>query len=397
MKSIELTVIILTCHRAERCHDSLRKNQAVLVRHRTEWLVVNNGADSFRLPSELPAPARLLQMPRNLGAEARNAALQEARGEYVLMLDDDAYLADGTLDQALQILKNTADAGGIMLPVENEGCLLPTVFHGCATLFRSNVLRAIGGYPKDYGYYGEEYDVTFRLIAAGHRLLPCPEDIPPVRHARDQAGRNTNRIIHRLIRNNTFCWARYLPLDDLPRAVYDTVYRYLHVARKEKALRGFVRGLFALPSALLRGLCRRTPLHPADFESVSLNAAVQQAAHSIRQKGIRRVVLCGLGKLPSGWLEILENHGLEICAVVEQNTAFHNRRFREIHIHPPHVLEDLIHPEVAFLCGTAAVSTNRYWIRRLARAGLRTNRTADPVQSWELRSPHHFTLKGIDA
>ncbi len=397
MKPIELSVIVLTCNRLERCLDSLRKNQIALIAHRTEWLVVNNGSAAFELPPDLPARARLLQMPRNLGTAARNMALEEACGEYVLMLDDDAYLPDGSLESALQQLKKTANAGGIMLPVENEGCLLPTVFHGCAILFRSNVLRAIGGYPQGYGYYGEEYDVTFRLIAAGHRLLTCPENTPPVRHVRDPAGRDTNRILYRLIRNNTFCWARYLPITQLSSAIYDTVHRYYHIARKEKAFWGFVRGLSALPLALLRGLYRRTPLLSADFDSISLNAAVKQAAQSIQQKGIHRIVLCGLGKLPSSWFEILESHGLKICAVVEQNTAFHDRRFRETHIHPAHVMEDLIHPDIAFLCGTAASPVNTYWACRLANAGLQPHRAADLVQSWELRDSNPRTVKGIHA
>lgn len=394
MQAVELSVIVLTCNRPERCRDSLRKNQAALSAWRCEWLIVNNGAADFTLPPDLPAPSRLLQMPRNLGTEARNTALNEARGTYILVLDDDAYIPAGTLAPALRALHTTAAAGGIILPVENEGCLLPTIFHGCAALFRRTALQSIGGYPPNYGYYGEEYDITFRLIAAGHRLLPVPPDTPPVHHARDPAGRNPGNILYRLIRNNTFCWARYLPLKALPHALYDTLYRYRHVARRENARRGFARGLLALPAALLRGLRQRTPLHPAEFESLSLNAAVRQAARTLRKRGLRRVVLCGLGKLPSGWFDILQRQGIEIRAVTEQNPAFHGRHFRRVAIRPPQELDALIDPSTAFLCGTVAAPANRFWTERLAQAGLRPDRAADPVQCWRL--PAARTPTGVN-
>jgi GT2 family glycosyltransferase len=383
MDQIDISVIVLTCNRPERCRDSVQKNQAELADFSTEWWIVNNGEEAVELPSDSPAPTRLIQMPHNGGTAARNAVLGKAAGSCLLMIDDDAYIHRESISSALEQLKQHPQAGGVILPVENESCLLPTIFHGCAVLFSTAALEAAGGYPTDYLYYGEEYEVSFRLASAGYLMLQAEPGTPEAIHVRDARGRNTNHILYRLVRNNTCCWARSLPFRHLWTAMYDTMHRYHHVSIKEKSRKGYLRGLVAMPAALLRGLFSRHALDETNYGEISLNTAVAETGRAIKAQGMDHVVLCGLGKFPSGWLKILKKQGLKVIAFLEQNHAFHESRLNGIQILPPEMLPDVIDDNTALLSGTSSAPANAFWKQTLERSGYTLCSEGPQVQAWK--------------
>jgi len=382
MNHTDISVIILTCNRIERCRDSLQKNQAELAEFSTEWWIVNNGQEPVELPPDAPAPTRLIQMPHNGGTAARNAALGKAAGSCILMIDDDAYIQKETIASAFKQLKQNPQAGGIILPVKNESCLLPTIFHGCAVLFSTAAIEAAGGYPTDYLYYGEEYEVSFRLASAGYLMLQAEPGLPEAIHVRDPIGRNTGHILYRLVRNNTCCWARSLPFRHMPGAIYDTVHRYHYVSIKEKSRKGYLRGLAAMPTALIRGLFSRHALDKKNYGEISLNTAVTEAAQTIKVQGINKVVLCGLGKFPSGWLKILKKQGLEIIAILEQNPAFHGHRLRGVRILPPKALSEIIDSDTALISGISSAPANTFWEKTLESAGCTLCNRDPQVRVW---------------
>lgn len=383
MDQIDISVIVLTCNRPGRCLDSLQKNQAELAAFRTEWWVVNNGTDAVELPAHCPARTRIIQMPHNGGAASRNAVLGKAAGSCLLMIDDDAYISGKAIHKAFEQLQQHPHAGGVILPVKNESCLLPTIFHGCSVLFSTAALEAVGGYPTDYLYYGEEYEVSFKLASAGYPLLQMEEGTPETIHVRDGGGRNTGHILYRLVRNNTCCWARSLPFRHLAGALYDTVHRYHFVSIKENETRGFRRGLASMPAALIRGLLSRHALDAKAYGIISLNHEVWQAAVAIKAAGIQSVVFGGLGKFPSGWIKILQQHGLNTIAVLEQNSAFHGKQIHGIPIKPAEALDGFLDRDIAFLSGTSSAPANTFWKETLNTAGCDLAHFGRHIKVWQ--------------
>ena len=365
MSQIELSVIILTCHRIARCHDSLAKNQAALSHRSCEWWIVNNGGPDFELPLGLIAPTHLLHMNENLGTAARNRALAQPQGRYVMMLDDDAYIDAAMVDRAIEEMEKHPGAGGVILPVEGEGCLLPTIFHGCAVLFSLDALRAIEGYPDHYLYYGEEYDVAFRMAAAGYFMLPAPDGSPAALHVRDSGGRSMGHIFYRLVRNNAFCWARCLPFREVGPALADTLHRYYYVSRKEDARAGFWRGVRAVPWALVRGLRCRSALTDEPFRRI----AMLNDLEAIRPAESPRLVVCGLGKFARRTLDCLRQSGWTIEAVLERNPAFHGCRFCGVPILPAQELKRFVEQDVCVLTGVVSAPVNVQWEAEMAELG----------------------------
>lgn len=362
MNQIDISVIILTCNRIQRCHDSLKKNQAALAHLNTEWWIINNGPSDFALPENLSAPTQLLQMPENMGTVARNQA--EPNGRFVLMLDDDAYIEPETVDAALKEMEEHPTAGGVILPVKGEGCLLQTIFHGCAVLFATPALNIINGYPDHYLYYGEEYDVAFRMAAVNFYMRPTLQGVPPVLHVRDSGGRNLDHIMYRLVRNNTFCWMRCLPAREILPALIDTLYRYYHVSRKENARAGFWRGVRAVPGALWRGWRLRAPMNQEQFEKMAMLDELKEIKPT---DGNNRLILCGIGKFMRTTIRTLKKNGWNIVAIAEGNPAFHGRSACGIKIVSKD--EALAQQDCAFLTGLIAAPGNQDWTEQLEKQG----------------------------
>ena len=379
----KISAIILTCNRAERCRDVVANTARRLASIPAEIVVVNNGAPGLELAEHIASvPCRVLQMPCNLGTFARNNGWRQAKGDFILALDDDAYIDQGLPEAMLKVFDAHPDAGAVFFRVHDgkkeEACLLPTVFHGCACGFRRSALKQAGGYPKNFVYYGEEYHLSFRLIQEGFKLILC-ENAKPVYHARDQAGRNIDRIIRFLVRNNLRLWFQFLPAHAIPGAVADTLRWYRLVAAKEQAQYGFTTGCALAPFAIVRGLIQRHPLTQPLFEEVTLLTGLRSACQSLHAKAIKRVIICGVGKFPSLWLGCLKQANISVQSFLDHNTAWLGSKIQHI---PVQVVSDALprpEPGIAWLIGTASLAENRSWQKQLTQAGYTDNLVVIPA------------------
>jgi GT2 family glycosyltransferase len=382
---LDVSAIVLTRHRPDRCLDSVWHNALAMQKTRGEILVVNNGTDPVQIPPTLAGiRCKVIQMPTNAGAAARNVGLRKSSGEFLLMLDDDAYLDPGLVELMIKSFREDPKIGAVAFHIQNadreEGCLLPTVFHGCACGFRRRVLDEVGGYPEGYLYYGEEYDLTFRLYQAGYRIAWLPPR-RKVRHERDACGRHVDRILRLLVRNNAYLWFRFFPWRHIPSALMDTLQRYALVARKEGVRKGFLMGLAQLPPAVARGLWQRRPLNDAVFKTVSLLGQVEDLSRSLRRRGVAKVIVCGVGKFPSLWLKVMRKHNLEVAAFWDFNPCWRGQRIQGI---PVTVVEEEVpgvDRECCLIVGTTSFPENLCWSERL-RQELGMSRLDRAEQEW---------------
>ncbi len=378
MNTTELSVIVLTNNRPERCADSIRRNAEALSGLKAEMLVVNNGQQPVSLPEEIAQiKCRVLQMPRNLGAVARNEGLKASKSPFILVLDDDAYIDPGLGHSMIEVFKEDPKVGAVAFRIQNglteESCLLPTVFHGCACGFRRSAIEKAGGYPNGYLYYGEEYHLAFRLYQEGCRIALCNHG-RMVRHVRDRAGRNTGRILRLLIRNNIFLWAAFFPWTSVLPAIQDTLQRYAAVARKENARQGFKAGLALVPQAILRGLLHRRPLRRELFEYITLLAPLERTCVELKQRGIRETILCGVGKFPSLWVRALRRQGIAVRELWDFNTCWEKASIAGVPVRVVSRENIPLHPSATLLLGTTSLSDNLRWQQGLAgQSGININ------------------------
>ena len=260
-----------------------------------EIIVVDNASDPpvhLRSTVAMGLPLRVIRRDANEGTAARNIGAQQARGEWIIMLDDDSYPLDTNHIQLLCHAENDVAAIGadIFLPDgSREAGGLPEVFIGCGVAIRRSAFLEAGGYDAAFDYYAEEYDLSAKLILNGWRIVH--DQRFRVRHEKISAGRDMNRILHRLVRNNCWVAQRYASLHKKRDELNETVSRYARIAMKEDAACGFALGM----SELLQTLDHQPQREMSDalFDRFTGLVHVQQtlAAHPAIAPGVRIAIV----------------------------------------------------------------------------------------------------------
>jgi len=166
-----------------------------------EHIVVDDASPDNRTQTVLDEfgdpRVRLIRLEKSAGpAGARNAALREAKGEYVAVLDDDDVMAPGRLSKTAAYLDSHSehvlvagwfdaiDADGTMHAVvrpptgeERIRSILPAhnPFLHSSCLIRTEVMRDLGGFREPLRY-AHDYDLILRLAEQG-RIEILPEVI----------------------------------------------------------------------------------------------------------------------------------------------------------------------------------------------------------------------------
>jgi hypothetical protein len=143
-----------------------------------------------------------------------------------------------------------------------------------------------------FDYYAEEYDLCARLLMAGWRVVHDWRF--RVRHEKVACGRDMNRILHRLVRNNGWVIQRYAPPSQREDAMREMLKRYRRIAGKEHAEVGYEQGLNALTDSQAQQPAR--PLAPALWDRFTGRAAAAAALTAEDALRGASVALVDLGK-----------------------------------------------------------------------------------------------------
>jgi GT2 family glycosyltransferase len=237
-----------------------------------ELIVVDN-ASSDGTPDMLRADypdVRLIESGGNLGAPAWNQGFRVARGKYVLILDDDAYMRPGALTEAVRAAE-AEGAGLISFSIvssfdesyrfnvdEYKTGLLS--FWGCAALVSRAALDELGGYDPNIFIWANELELTMRLLDRGYVHLHLP-DVEAV-HMKEPDDPTIFKL--RNLRNNFRHWGYVAGKLMRPSDALLTVASLLlqaaveAVARDRRTIKGFVPAI----SGFVAGLRNRQPVRP---------------------------------------------------------------------------------------------------------------------------------------
>jgi GT2 family glycosyltransferase len=214
-----------------------------------EVIVVDNASsdDTARVLRERSG-VTLLEPGENLGLAGRNLAAKEARGDLLLMLDDDAYPQPGaveTLTQAFTANPKLGVAGGLVRDVDSDGHIVvedelgtfdwwlragrtgeapPEGFpafsfpEGASMIRREAYLEA-GGFFEPYFLTNSEVDLTARATANGWEVRYFPS--AAFDHMKAPSERQTwNVNLYYRIRNHLwYIWLRFPVYMAIPRTI----------------------------------------------------------------------------------------------------------------------------------------------------------------------------------
>lgn len=218
---MQLSVIIISYNakaHLKGCLQSLYDHTAV---DPFEIIVVDNASTDgslAMLAREFPK-VRTIASPDNIGfAGANNLAMREAKGQFFLLLNNDALVTSGAVDTMLRLIQEKPDVGvlgpllrnedgsvqvsyGRMISLHAEAIqrvltrgntrgnplvrryianrskkeAYPDWVSGACMMLRADVVKLVGFFDDHFFMYSEEVDLCERIRRAGYRVYYTPQ------------------------------------------------------------------------------------------------------------------------------------------------------------------------------------------------------------------------------
>jgi len=220
---VKLSIIILCWNDLKVIGPCLQSIYASTRSTEFEVIVSDNGSTDGSIEyihKEFPQ-VQVIENRANLRfAKGNNVGIQASRGQYVLILNPDTIIHDGTLDNLVQYADRHPEGGAFGCRVLNadgsfQGCIRPLHtlrsmwcqalylgwlahlfdwFHpgiyvnwkgetertvgwlaGCFILVRGDLLKRLGGFDERFFYYYEDTDLCRRIWESGFPILYTPD------------------------------------------------------------------------------------------------------------------------------------------------------------------------------------------------------------------------------
>jgi GT2 family glycosyltransferase len=221
---MKLSIIIVNYNVSYFLEQCLQSVSIAIKNIESEVFVVDNNSvdNSVEMVRQKFPWVSLIYNRENLGfSKANNQAIRLSEGEYVLLLNPDTVVESDTFEKILDFMDKTPDAGalgvkmvdgrGEFLPESKRSFPIPSVafykifglsklfkkskrfgrYHltyldqdeinsvevlaGAFMLLRKSVLDKIGLLDEDYFMYGEDIDLSYRVIKAGYKNYYFPK------------------------------------------------------------------------------------------------------------------------------------------------------------------------------------------------------------------------------
>jgi GT2 family glycosyltransferase len=225
-KKPTVSLVISVWNRKDDLRDNLRAIAAQTVP--ADQVVVVDNASKDGTPEMVLAEfpwVQLIRMPHSqYGAcETFNVGFASAHGEFVGILDDDVVLPKTFVEHMLAKFATEPATTAILSPkvIEpempdwyknspkiNAERYLPT-FRGCGSMARNEAIRKANWYDIRFFIFGNERDLTTRLLNLGYRVKMVPS--VEVFHKAPFGMRHGKRSLYYHVRNFWLYAFKYLP------------------------------------------------------------------------------------------------------------------------------------------------------------------------------------------
>jgi len=221
-----VSLVISVWNRKDDLRENLQSIAAQTVPPDEVVVVDNDSKDGTpeMVLAEFPH-VHLIRMPHSdYGAcETFNVGFASARGDFVGILDDDVVLPTTFVEHMLAKFATEPETTAILSPkvrepempewyltsaLVNTERYLPT-FRGCGSMARAAAIRAAGWYDIRFFIFGNERDLTTRLLNQGQRVKMVPTI--EVFHKAPFGMRHGKRSLYYHVRNFWLYAFKYLP------------------------------------------------------------------------------------------------------------------------------------------------------------------------------------------
>lgn len=293
-EGVRTTIAIITRNRKDELRRAVRS--ALDQTGSVEVLVIDDGSSdgtSQMLRREFPE-VRVVRFEDDADVAARrNDAAALASGDVIVSIDDDAVFSSPRIvADTLRDLDHPRIAAvaipfvdvGISPEIQQqapdrEGSWVTTIFRATAYAIRRDVLVEVGGYTREIGQFGEEFDLSLKLLDSGY-VIRLGRSAPIHHHT--SVKRNYRRMDIYYRRNDQLiCWMYFpFPWNLLYMGGY--ALRGIHIGLTTGRLPTMAEGVAAGLGWCMTGRVSRRPINRAAFRFDRRSRARARAGGAMR-------------------------------------------------------------------------------------------------------------------
>lgn len=283
-----VSYVIVNRNRKDMLIDALESIRMQKYENKEIVVVDNNSTDGSlsMLEDDFPE-VKVILLNTNAGAsKGRNIGIDNSKGEIIIFIDSDAVFKDNAATSEVVKRMQLENNLGVMafkivnfytgkierssIPrrdkriIENEyEC---SYFSTCGVAVKSKVFTAIGKFPDEFFIYGEELDLSYRILEAGLKLLYNPQII--VYHKKFPGVMRDNSWLYYAVRNRIWVALKYLPFRYAFICCNLWLINCLINSIKLRALHLYVKGLFEIVKKFPNIWKERTILSPETIKRI---------------------------------------------------------------------------------------------------------------------------------
>lgn len=202
-----VTVNILSFNRKDELRNTLTKVYEQDYKN-IEVIVVDNASrdgSAEMVKKEFPS-VQLIQMDKNIGIAGWNEGFKAAKGEYVLVLDDDSYPLDATIRDGVDKFKSNEKTGIVAFEIFNTYLMKveynfildkPYSFIGCGAMIQKELCHKLKGYNELYFLYHNELDFAALTLNSGYEIVQSNEQVIHNFSSLNRSNENKSQLLSR--------------------------------------------------------------------------------------------------------------------------------------------------------------------------------------------------------
>ena len=242
--NVNISVVIVNYKVPDYIHQCILSLKKALKDYKYEIFVVDNNSmdESVEFIKKWHPDIYLIENDDNLGfSKANNIAIKKSKGEFILVINPDTLVNENMIVECVEFMNAHMDAGAIGVkmfsaqgkyaPESKRGVPTPftafcklmglcrlfpknkilgryylghldnnkeseiEILSGACMFIRHQVLDKVGLFDEDYFMYGEDIDLSYRILKAGYKNYFIPT---PIIHYK---GESTQKISYQYVNN----------------------------------------------------------------------------------------------------------------------------------------------------------------------------------------------------
>lgn len=247
-----VSIVMLAWNRKEDVRESLTRIAEIEYDNYEVIVVDNASTDGTQelVKTEFPH-VNLIEMSENVGIKAYNVGFEQAKGDYIIIIDDDSFPAKTAMRRMVNAFEQDPQLGVCAFDVRNyynyddinqdidndEGVkAVPRDyymgFNGAGVGVRKDVFKQIGYYPEEFFLYFNEMDCAYKIWDAGYKIEFFSNIVSY--HKYSPANRASWRAPFYYTRNAFWLIWKHFPTDAAIKATAKLIYNCFYYSMEQK-------------------------------------------------------------------------------------------------------------------------------------------------------------------